>query len=320
MSVTITNLLQPGRYRLVDGVHMALADAGALDRRNVEAFAEKWAWTHHRPGAAEYEEMQYRRFLTFYGFPDQAALVAFLKGKSVILDAGCGYGHKANWLATLAPHAQVIAMDLSESIFIARKLYGDRPNLTFVKGDIADTGFLDGTIDFVDCDQVLHHTSDPQRTTVELARVASHGGHLALYVYARKALPRELVDEYFLSKQRPLSSEEIWDMSDRLTRLGRMLYELNVELDFPDIPQLDIRGGRQNLQRFFYDNFLKCFWNEEIGHEQSVAVNFDWYSPHIAFRFTAEEFLAMTAAAGLSPLYRYSEPACHSGLFLKPAS
>lgn len=305
------------RYRSVDGVFVTMRDPGERNQLNVDAFFEKWSWTYRQSGADAYEDMQYRRYLEFYGFADTEALRSFLADKAVILDAGCGYGHKANWLSSLAPQATVIAMDLSDSVYIAKELYGVNKNLLFVKGDIGNTDLDAETIDFVNCDQVLHHTENPKETVKELARLTKTGGALSLYVYARKALPRELVDEFFLSKQRSLSHDEVWDLSQRLTELGRILSDLKVELDFPAIPQLDIKGGRQDLQRFFYENFLKCFWSPEIGREQSVAVNFDWYSPHIAHRFSEREFLSLATEAGLSTMFLHSESACHSGLFRK---
>ncbi len=76
-----------------------------------------------------------------------------LSGYRVILDAGCGVGYKAAWLARLAPHALVIAMDLSDSVFGAAKRYGDLANVVFVKGDIAATPFRDKSIDLVSCDK-----------------------------------------------------------------------------------------------------------------------------------------------------------------------
>ena len=38
------------------------------------------------------------------------------------------------------------------------------------------------------------------------------------------------------------------------------------------------------IQRFIYWNFLKCFWNEQLGKETSLVTNFDWYSPSNARR------------------------------------
>lgn len=78
-----------------------------------------------------------------------------------------------------------------------------------------------------------------------------------------------------------------------------------------------LKGGKQDLQRFIYWNFLKCFWNAEHGFESSVAVNFDWYSPSNAFRYTREEFVEMLRAADFAAEYLHSEEACHTGGFHK---
>jgi SAM-dependent methyltransferase len=303
------------RYQIVDGIPVCTSMISEIDQLNVGAFYEKWSWAHRQSGREDYEAMQYQRYMTFYGFASEDHIKSFLSDKFTILDAGCGYGHKADWFARLAPHATVIAMDLSSSVYIGKELYGDRQNLMFIKGDISDTGFNEEIFDYVNCDQVLHHTQDPSITTAELSRMTKMGGFLALYVYAKKALPRELVDSYFLSKQNPLSNEDLWDLSDRLMKLGRTIYELGIEIDFPEIPQLGIKGGRQNIQRFLYENFLKCYWNEQIGEEQSISVNFDWYSPHIAHRFTQDEFMQLAITAKLGPVHTHSESACHTGLF-----
>ena len=93
----------------------------------------------------------------------------------------------------------------------------------------------------------------------------------------RKPFPRELLDEHFRTASHDLPEEQLWSLSEKLTQLGKMLSDLKLTLDFPEIKELGIKGGRQDLQRFIYWNFIKCFWNEELGHEASVSGNFDWY-------------------------------------------
>ena len=182
---------------------------------------------------------------------------------------------------------------------------------------IAATGFRAGAIDLVSCDQVLHHTESPPKTLEEFHRITSLSGTLNTYVYAKKALPRELLDDHFRHAAKDLSHEEIWGMSKALTELGRRLSELNINIEFPDIPTLGIRGGRQDLQRFIYWNFIKCFWNESMGEELSISTNFDWYSPSNAFRYNKDEFLGMCRHAGWSNTFLHSEEACWSGRFTK---
>jgi len=56
-----------------------------------------------------------------------------------------------------------------------------------------------------------------------------------------------------------------------------------------NIPILKIKAGTYDVQRFFYWNFLKCWWSDDVPFAQSVATNFDWYYPHFAFRHTPKD-------------------------------
>jgi SAM-dependent methyltransferase len=303
---------------LVNGVHVAAQPGASSDELHTSAaFSEKWtSLTQEAQDEEEgWKRAQFDWYLRCYGFASEADLAAFLKGRRAILDAGCGPGYKAAWFARLAPEATVVAMDLSDSVFVAAQRYGDLPNMVFVKGDIAHTPFRDGAFDLVSCDQVLHHTDSPPDTVAEFKRLLAPGGTLNTYVYARKALPRELLDEHFRDYSKTLTTEEIWALSDQLTQLGRTLSELNVEIDVPDMPALGISGGRMDLQRFIYWNFIKCFWNPEHGYEASKMINFDWYAPSTAYRYTLEEFTRMLGAAGFVSDFLHSEEACHTGRF-----
>lgn len=303
----------------LDGVFVGdISRPSENERQTSAAFSEKWTTLKQADSEDEgWKKFQFRWYLSCYGYDSEQALAQALAGKKAILDAGCGPGYKAAWLARMNPSAIVVAMDQSKSIFVAADRYRDYPNLLFVKGDIARTPFRDGVFDFVNCDQVLHHTADPPQTVKEFARILSDDGQLNTYVYAKKALPRELLDEYVRDHCKQMSSEQLWDLSNQLTRLGRMLSEIEVTLDVPDIPALGIKGGPQDLQRFFYWNFLKCFWNPEHGFEASKMINFDWYAPSTAFRYSRAEFEAMLSAAGFRPDFLHSEEACHSGRFGK---
>ena len=174
---------------------------------------------------------------------------------------------------------------------------------------------------YVSCDQVIMHTERPEQTFAELARIARRGGgQVACYFYAKKALPRELLDDYFRVQCSKMPREELWAMSEQLTELGRRLSELNISFESPAIPQLGIKEGRYDIQRFIYWNFLKCFWNEELGRETSVVTNFDWYSPSNARRFSEQEVHSLVAVNDLVETFFHAEDACYSGRFQHPAA
>ena len=284
-----------------------------------EVFSDKWV-KYDKEDLNEQRklfEFQKKWYLKLYGFTDEKELRTYLCKKKIILDAGCGLGYKAKWFADLSPNSLVIGMDYSDASYVAAKNYIDTPNLFFVKGDIGNTKIKSSHIDYVSCDQVIHHTEDPAKTMIELSRILSNGGELAVDVYAKKALPRELLDDYFRSKTKEISKKDMWKLSEQLTELGRRLTELKINIDVPEMPLLGIKGGEIDLQRFIYWNFIKCFWNEELGKETSLSTNYDWYAPSNALRYSKNDFVEMVVNANLIPRPFHTEEACHSGRFLK---
>lgn len=282
-----------------------------------EIFADKWAEAEKYENIEKLYEFQFEWFLKLYGFASEDALKQYLSSKKIIVDTGCGLGYKAAWFAKLAPHALVIGVDISDAVFIASKNFKNYSNLYFYQSDIAKTHLKKNSIDFTVCDQVIMHTEEPEKTFQHLADITIANGEFACYVYSKKALPRELLDDYFRKETHHITHEEMWKFSEQLTELGKRLSELNVTFDAPDIPLLGIKGGKQDIQRFIYWNFLKCFWKEDWGFELSKSTNYDWYAPSNAKRFSKEEFLKMVSDNKLEVNYIHEEEACYSGRFLK---
>lgn len=280
-------------------------------------FGEKWTKVDKQGVVDNSIDFQKRWYLDLYGFSSEDDLKSYLQNKKVVLDAGCGLGYKAAWFAELAPECVVIGMDFSDAAYHAANNYKHIPNLYFIKGDIADSGITPGSIDYVSCDQVIHHTESPKRTFTHLTSLLSEVGEFSCYVYAKKALPRELLDDYFRDNVKEMDQDELWKMSEQLTELGKTLSALDIKFNAPDIPMLGIKGGEYDVQRFIYWNFMKCFWNDEYGQEYSVATNFDWYAPSNAFRYSEKEFKAIINENNLKIIYFHSEEACYSGRFKK---
>ena len=291
----------------------------ATEQQTSDAFTDKWGAYEETSEKEIWYKMQKDWYLKLYGFASEKEFSNFLKSKKVIFDAGCGLGYKSEWFATLAPESLVIGIDYSDAVRIAAQNYSSQTNLLFAQGDIANTPFQDGSIDYVSCDQVIMHTQNPDETFEELVRITNPiCGEFSCYFYAKKALPRELLDDHFRSACSEMSKEELWDMSKQLADFGKNLSELNVTLDVPDIPALNIKGGSYDLQRFLYWNFLKCFWNEDLGRETSIVTNYDWYSPSNARRYSKEEVLDLIENNQLEVIHFHNEEACYSGRFVKP--
>lgn len=288
--------------------------------QTMEAFSDKWkSYFDNCENKEKLYKFEKERYLRSYNFSSEEDLSNFLKKKKVILDAGCGIGFKSAWFATLAPESLVIGVDFSDSIDIAREEYKDIKNLKFIKWDLSklsdcpDYDFTD--IDYITCDQVLHHIETPGKALEQFVNAISPTGEIALYVYKKKALPRELLDDFFREQCRNMSHDAIMELSEQLTELGKILSDLSIAITIPNIPALGIEGGTYDLQRFIYYNFIKCYWNKELGYETSVITNYDWYRPSIAYRYTKEDFIELTKNYKLKNICLYEEGASYSGRF-----
>ncbi len=280
-----------------------------------DIFSDKWESTHKISNVEQLYDSQYAWFLELYGFGSEERLRQYLSDKKCIIDTGCGLGYKSQWFAKLAPHAVVLGIDISDACRIAAREFHDLPNLFFLQADISATGLKPGVCDFMVCDQVIMHTEDPEATFAHLSECTSPDGEFACYFYRKKALPRELVDDYFRTKTHDISKEDMWAFSEQLTELGRRLSALNVSFECPEIPVLGIKAGKYDIQRFIYWNFLKCFWREDWGFELSKITNYDWYAPSNARRFSKEEVQALAAKCGMQASFFHEEEACYSGRF-----
>jgi len=282
-------------------------------------FTDKW--DQYNYGTPEFKKMvahQKNWYLELYGFNNESELAEYLRKCSIILDAGAGTCYKAAWFAELSPNTLVVAADISGSLNQAARNYSGLENILFVRCDIGSMPFFNnGLFDYISCDQVIHHTADPYKTFKELVRLTGLGKELSVYVYRKKSLPRELLDNHFRELSSTLSHDQLMDLSEKLTDLGQLLSSIEGKLNFPDIPVLEIEGGEMTLQRFIYWNFIKCFWNDELGHHNSVMTNYDWYSPSQASRYSEQEFKKWITDEKLITIHFHREQACYSGRFSK---
>ena len=311
--------LPGGTTHLADNLMVFNAqELGGDQEQTKDAFSRKWSLYDYRESFGKYEEAQRDWYLELYGFESEDMLREYLNGCQIVLDAGAGKCEKAAWFAKLSPETTVVAADISTSIREAAAHFSDVPNLLFIQCDIAQLDFFpDNLFDYVSCDQVIHHTENPRGTFAELSRVTRTGRDFSCYVYRKKALPRELLDDHFREYSKQLSHDELMSLSEQLTDLGKLLAEMDQPIIFPDIPALGIKGGEMTIQRFLYWNFIKCFWNEEMGRDISVLTNYDWYSPSQAARYTKDEYLEWVREERHEIVYFHEEQACYSGRFRK---
>ena len=70
------------------------------------------------------------------------------------------------------------------------------------------------------------------------------------YVYKKKAPIREFVDDHIREQIQDLEPSQVWNKLKPLTKLGKTLGDLNIEIDIKEsIDLLKIAWGKINLQR-----------------------------------------------------------------------
>jgi SAM-dependent methyltransferase len=267
-----------------------------------QSFRDKWQNNERLAFAETLNEGSeiHRWILGRNGFDDKAALSRYLAGRKRILDAGCGNGRVTALLreCSAPERTQIVAIDLVAADVAARSLAAYRNVETRQADLLGDLSGL-GEFDFIYCQEVLHHTADPERAFRNLASLLSPGGEIAIYVYKRKAPVREFADDYVRQRMAQLPYEDAMKLAAQITAFGKALAELKAEVTVPDVPVLGIEAGRYDVQRLVYHFFAKCFWNPELGFRDNTAINYDWYHPQLCSRHTVDEVRCWFARAGL---------------------
>ncbi len=66
-----------------------------------------------------------------------------------------------------------------------------------------------------------------------------------------------------------LSPDEKWNALYPLTKFGKMLGDLNLEVDVPEaVDLLGIPAGKINIQRLFYWHIFKAYYRPEFSMDE----------------------------------------------------
>ncbi len=277
------------RFKIKNGIPRLVTDKELNFVKTEDAFSSKWKNFNKTYHDQRWIEMQKKWFLQRFGWKTLSHFDRFLKNTRYILDAGTGVGNSAK-LFSSNTRAQVFAIDASQSIEFAYKKYGHIENVHFVQADIRKLPFRKGFFDFICSDQVLHHTKDTQSSFKILTGHLAKKGRVSIYVYKKKPPMREYADDYIRNFTTKMSEKDCITFSKDMALLGKNLSQLKKKITISkDIPLLGIKAGTYDVQRFFYWNFVKCWWSPDVPFAQSVATNFDWYFPKYAYRHTKDE-------------------------------
>jgi ubiquinone/menaquinone biosynthesis C-methylase UbiE len=151
----------------------------------------------------EVANLHWNKFVTA-GFGD-----GFLQGR-VCLDAGCGSGRAVRSMLK-ACAARVEAVDVGEECIAntRRRNAADASRLNVTRASVLNLPFPDNYFDFVHCDGVLHHTTNPFGGLQELRRVAKPGAPIFFGLYGAGGLLNATI--YSARRLSPLVPRHIAD-------------------------------------------------------------------------------------------------------------
>lgn len=226
-----------------------------------------------------------------YGEIDKSFLNKFEK-TPYVLDAGCGAGVSGmSYFKNIIGNINYLGVDISNAVDVAAARFLEKNiDASFLQCDLTKLPFETNTFDIIFSEGVLHHTDNTFNALQSLCKILKKNGKIYFYVYKKKSPIREFSDDFIREKIQKITSQEAWDQLIPLTKLGKLLGDLNIEIDIKDkIDLLEIPSGTINIQRLFYWHIFKIFYRSEMDIEEMNHINFDWYAPKNAFRQSPEE-------------------------------
>lgn len=177
--------------RLASVLHRPMPRGTAVDRYWSDWTVNSTPFT----SAAESEEYLEWRFRAYPGFRELTGLWGDHAGETIV-DYGCGPGNDVVGFLLYTRAAQVIGFDVSQkALGLARQriaLHDVEPS-RFRLEKVDDLPPLSlplhsSSVDFVNCQGVLHHVSDPEQILAELRRVAKPSARGVVMVYNRDSI------------------------------------------------------------------------------------------------------------------------------------
>ena len=119
----------------------------------------------------------------------------------LVLDAGCGMGRYS--AVALSLGAEVVAVDMSESLIRVAEAAKTNPKLHPVEGDLLRPPLRKGAFDVVYSQGVLHHTADTRAAFKAVAALVKPRGLLSVWLYGKAGRYAEFASN-------PLRDDRAW--------------------------------------------------------------------------------------------------------------
>jgi len=216
----------------------------------------------------------------------------------LVLDAGCGMGRYS--AVALALGADVIAIDMSESLIRVAELARTTSKLHPVEGDLLHPPFKKGVFDVVYSQGVLHHTADTHAAFKAVAALLKPRGLLSVWLYGKAG---RFVD----FSTNPLKPGRDWIAKHRRLAwwivLVRHILSDCVRVITTRLPVPVVYALCHPLTWLGVVPGLKWFtYSVDPRYQVRLIENFDWISPPYQWHHTKEELLRWFADEGYSVL------------------
>jgi SAM-dependent methyltransferase len=187
-----------------------------------------------------------------------------------ILDAGCGTGVGTEYLVLLNPHAEIVAIDISEkALEIAEERINKsgvaakhKPSISFHHLNLEEAAQISGEFDLINSVGVLHHLPDPIAGIKALSQKLAPGGIFHIFVYAELGRWEIQLMQKAISL---LQTDTKGDYKDGVA-VGRKLFDL-----LPDNNRL----VKREKERWSLENHRDESFADMYVHPQETDYNID---------------------------------------------
>ena len=292
MSTTVDALKYLKSDALLKDNFIDYSNTSAFDKATDKAASWRWDKSQRLETDKAFIDHQFSDFLLRYGFKNVDAFKKFLTGVRTIAEIGAGEGRLVDWFLQHSHKDTLIyAVEISDSVYYLKEKYRNEPRVTVIKADALNHPFIESSIDFLSCEQSIHHAPDPSAVFDSLCKALNKNSKVIISVFAKKSPVREKFDTIIRDTISKLSNEKKYEISEKFTDIGKILSEIDVKLKVPAAAFEfgNLAGREMTIQRFFYYAIFKCFYNKDFTYEKSVEFTYDWYSYPVCNKTSLDE-------------------------------
>lgn len=213
--------------------------------------------------------------------------IVWAKGKW-ILDAGCGSGRFAEIAAGLG--CNIVALDMSHAIGVAKSNLSDHRNINFVQADLFHLPFRPLTFDGLYSIGVLQHTPDPYAALCCLLEILALGGKFAFTIYAKRPWTKLYSKYWVRAMVRGMKEEKLLEAIEKIMPIA-----------FPVTDVLFRIPVLSKVTRFLIPiaNYVeKSDLTKQQRYEEAVLDTFDMLSPKFDSLVTAGRVIEIITKCG----------------------